>query len=73
MMGMDGPGGGQVFVRDCHAQDSDLRHGSQGITEPPQALTCVQVRAERTTGVDERQGKIDGRARRGVMGMLSRF
>jgi hypothetical protein len=26
--------------------DNDPKHGSQGVTEPPQVPTCVQVRAE---------------------------
>jgi hypothetical protein len=62
MMGMDGPGGGGVFVRDCHAQDSDPRHGSQGAAEPPQVLTCVQVQTGNNgerwkTGVDRWKSK----------------
>jgi hypothetical protein len=46
----------------CHAQDSDPRHGSQGIAEPPQVLTCVQVRTGNNrerweTGEDQLKSK----------------
>jgi hypothetical protein len=46
----------------CHAQDSDPRHGSQGAAEPPQVLTCVQVRTGNNgerwkTGVDQWKSK----------------
>jgi hypothetical protein len=62
-------------MRLCHAQDSDPRHGSQGIAEPPQVLTCVQVRAgnngdEWETGVD--RWKSEEESDEGIEGIMMR-
>jgi hypothetical protein len=59
----------------CHAQDSDPRHGSQGVAEPPQVLTCVQVRTgdngERwETGVGQWKSKEE--SDEGVEGIMMR-
>jgi hypothetical protein len=59
----------------CQAQDSDPRHGSQGITEPPQVLTCVQVWAGNNgdgweTGVDQWKSKEE--SNKGIEGIMMR-
>jgi hypothetical protein len=62
----------------CHAQDSDPRHGSQGVAEPPQVLTCVQVRAGNNgdgceTGVDKWKSKEESDKRiEGIMMRVAR-